>query len=75
MQDPTSQNSLDHSMESSFRLTGRHVDEEVLKGRALKDVLAEMHKHPGQEIWSDPKMLRHYSAAVAVAYDPLYLPG
>lgn len=51
--------------EMSLTITGRYVDEQVAKGRALNDVLAEGGQ--GQSFWSDKNNLRDYSEAVRKA--------
>lgn len=51
--------------EMSLAITGRYVDEQVAKGRALDDVLAE--GGPGQAFWRDKKNLRDFSEAVRKA--------
>lgn len=56
-------NQLDQSMESSFKISARLVDEEVAKGRHLDDVLAEQ----GDSIWFNRQALRPYSKAVEAA--------
>lgn len=48
--------------EMSLAITGRYVDEQVAKGRALDDVLAE--GSPSQSIWRDKNNLRAFSEAV-----------
>lgn len=49
----------------SLAITGRYVDEQVIHGRALNEILAEGNQSPGQAIWFDKNLLRYYSAAVA----------
>lgn len=51
----------------SLAETGRYVDAQVAKGRALEDVLAER-KGTGAEIWFDKSALRHFSEAVASSF-------
>lgn len=56
---------MDAAVFMSFQLSGRHVDQEVAKGRHLDDVLAEQHRKPGGDYWHDPARLRPFSTAVA----------
>lgn len=51
--------------EMSLAITGRYVDEQVAKGRALDDVLAEGGQ--AQSFWRDINNLRDYSEAVRVS--------
>ena len=51
--------------EMSLAITGRYVDEQVAKGRALDDILAEGGQ--GQSFWRDKTNLRDYSEAVRKA--------
>ena len=54
------QHEIPNATEMSLAVSGRYVDEQVLKGRALNDVLAE----GKSSIWMDPKALYPYSRAV-----------
>jgi hypothetical protein len=58
---------LDFATRGSLIAVGRHVDEEVLKGRSLKKVLAEGRRRDAAH-WYRPELLRDYSRAVAYAY-------
>ncbi|HEL4273992.1 TPA: hypothetical protein UM673_000062 [Stenotrophomonas maltophilia] len=51
---------------SSFALVGGYVDSQVLAGRSLDGVLQELDSSsPGQKLWHDTEILRHFSVAVA----------
>lgn len=62
-----SNQNLDFAARASLICVGRHVDEEVLKGRSLKKVLAEGRRRDAAR-WYRPELLRDYSRAVAYAY-------
>jgi hypothetical protein len=55
-----------HEQLNSFALTGSYVDSQVLAGKSLDSVLQELNgRTPGQTVWHDTAMLRHFSVAVA----------
>lgn len=43
---------------------GQYIDDQVSKGRSLKNVLAEERKHPGGEFWVNSEALRPYCEAI-----------
>ena len=55
----------DHNTLGTFKACGRHIDDEVARGRDVDEVLDEgFSSNPAGYFWFDPENMRHFSAAV-----------